>query len=149
MEGAMNNCENFRYLLVGLLDGELNPQETAEVHEHLRRCSKCREEYGTLRETSEKLEAVNFEEPSDEILHRLWRNPFSRLSRIGGLLLVLLGYLTLIGYAVFKFFTSGNEEIWDKLPIAAILIGFIILFVLVILERVKTYKKDPYRGIER
>jgi hypothetical protein len=54
-----------------------------------------------------------------------------------------------IDYALFEFFTGGKETIWNKLPVAAILIGFIILFVRVVLERVKTYRKDPYREIER
>ena len=145
----MNNCQHYRHLLVGLLDRELNPQETVEVNEHLIRCSECREELARLRETSGKLEAIAFNEPSDEELRRLWRNPFSRISRTSGIFLIVIGYASLIGYSLFVFFTQGKEVIWIKLPVAAILIGFIILFVLVILERVKTYRKDPYREIER
>jgi anti-sigma factor RsiW len=145
----MNNCEKYRHLLVGLLDRELDPQESAEVNEHLMRCSDCREEYERLRETSGKLESISYEEPSDEVLRRLWRNPFSRLARIGGILLVVAGYAFLIGFALFEFFTSGEEDMWVRVPVAAIVIGFLILLLLVILERVKTYGKDPYREIER
>jgi len=145
----MENCEKYRHLLVGLLDKELNPQESAEVNEHLLRCSTCREELERLRETSGKLETIAFEEPSDEVLRRLWRNPFSRISRIGGLLLVLGGYAALIGFALYEFFTSGKEDLWVRVPVAAIIIGFLILLLLVVLERVKTYRKDPYREIER
>ncbi|MBN2242348.1 MAG: zf-HC2 domain-containing protein [Acidobacteria bacterium] len=145
----MNNCEKYRGLLVGLLDRELNPQETVEINEHLVRCAGCREEYERLRDTSGKLEAVSFEEPSDEILRRLWRNPFSRLARIGGIFLIVAGYAALICYALFQFFTSGKENFWGKVPIAAIGIGFLILLLLVILERVKSYGKDPYREIKR
>ena len=145
----MNNCEKYRHLLVGLLDQELDPQESAEVNEHLIRCSECREEYERLRETSGKLEAVAFEEPSDEILRRLWRNPFSWLGRVGGILLIVVGYAALIGFALFEFFTSGEEDFWIRVPVAAIVIGFLILLLLVILERVTTYRKDPYREIER
>ena len=145
----MNNCEKYRHLLVGLLDGELDPQETMEVNDHLMRCSQCRDEFEQLRETTGKLESVTFETPSDETLRRLWKNPFSRLSRIGGLLLVIMGYAALIGYALFVYFTSGKEVIWNKLSVAAIVIGFIILFVHVVVERVKTYGKDPYKEIEK
>jgi hypothetical protein len=145
----MDNCDKYRHLLVGLLDRELLPDEAATVNEHLIRCSRCREEYERLREISGKLEAVAYEEPSDEVLRRLWRNPFSFLGRICGLFLVVAGYAALIGYALFQFFTSDTENFWAKMPIAAILTGFIILLLLVVLERVKTYKKDPYREIER
>ena len=99
----MSDCGKYRPLLVGLLDGELTSGETVEVNDHLMRCSQCREEYERLRETSGKLEALKYDEPSDEVLRRLWRNPFSRLSRIGGILLVILGYVFLIGFALFQF----------------------------------------------
>jgi hypothetical protein len=145
----MSNCEKYRPLLVGLLDRELDPQESAEVNEHLIRCSECREEYEKLRETSGKLESVAFEEPSDEVLRRMWRNPFNRLGRIGGISLIVAGYAALICYALFEFFTSGKENFWARVPVAAIVIGFLILLLLVMLERLKTYRKDPYREIER
>ncbi len=145
----MNNCEKYRNLLVGLLDRELNPQETTEVNEHLMRCAQCRMEYEQLRETSGKLESVTFAEPQDEILRQLWRSPFNRLSRIGGLLMVIGGYVALVAFALFEMFTGGDEGIWFKVSIAAILIGFIILLIQVIRERLKTYAKDPYREIER
>ena len=145
----MQNCEKYRHLMVGLLDRELAPEESAEVNEHLIRCSECREELERLRDTSSKLEAVAFEEPSDEVLRRLWRNPFSRLSRVGGLVLVLGGYADLIGFALFEFFTGGEDNLWVRVPVAAIVIGLLILLLLVILERLKTYSKDPYREIER
>jgi anti-sigma factor RsiW len=145
----MNNCERYRHLLVGLLDRELDPKESAEVNEHLMRCPECREEYEKLRETSGKLESIAFEEPSDEVLRRLWRNPFSRLGRISGIILIVAGYAALICYALFEFFTNGKENFWVRVPVAAIVVGFLILLLLVILERVKTYRKDPYREIER
>lgn len=145
----MNDCEKYRTMLVGLLDGELSPQEAAEVNEHLARCAGCRREYDQLRETSGKLEALTFSEPDDEMLRRLWRSPFSRLSRIGGLVLVIGGYAALIAFALFQFFTSDTEETWNKLSITAIGIGFLILLIHVIRERLKTYKNDPYREIER
>jgi hypothetical protein len=119
------------------------------VFEHLIRCSRWREEFERLRETSGQLQALRFGAPTDELLHRLWRSPFSRLSRIAGLLLVILGYAFPIGFALFQFFAGGKEGLWVKLPMAAIVIGFIVLFVLVVLDRAKTYGKDPYREIER
>ena len=145
----MHHCEPFRPLLVGLLDGELTVRERSEINDHMIRCAACREEYERLRETSGKLEALSCKEPTDEVLRRLWRNPFSRISRIGGILMVVLGYAGLIGFGLFKFFTGGNEEFWAKVPVAAIVIGVLVLFILVVLERIKTYRNDPYREIER
>lgn len=145
----MNDCDQYCHLLVGLVDRELQPQEATAVNDHLRSCAQCRREYEQLLETSGQLEALAFAEPQDEILRQLWRSPFSRLSRLGGWLLVIGGYAALIGYALFELFISDQEGGWVKVSMAAIAIGFLLLLAQAIRERWKTYKKDPYRELER
>jgi len=145
----MNNCEPFKGLLVGLLDGELTPDETRQINEHLTRCAACRAEYEQLRETTGKLAAVSFQEPDDKVLAQVWKSPFSRLSRNTALIMIIGGYAGLIGYGLFEFLTSGKEELPAKMGLAAIVLGFLILLVQLIRERVKTYKTDPYKEIER
>jgi anti-sigma factor RsiW len=145
----MNNCESFKGLLVGLLDGELTPDETRQVNEHLTRCATCRKEYEQLRETTGKLAAISFQEPDDEVLAQVWKSPFSRLARNTSLVLIIGGYAALIGYGLFEFLTSGKEELPAKMGLAAIVLGFLILLVQLIRERVRTYKTDPYKEIER
>ena len=140
----MNDGEKYRNLLVGLADRVLNPQEATAVNDHLRSCARCRRECEQLLEISGKLEVLVFAEPPDEIVRQLWRSPFSRLSRIGGLLLVIGGYAALIGYALFELFTSDQEGSWVKISMAAIAIGFLMLLVQVVRERLKTYRKDLF-----
>jgi anti-sigma factor RsiW len=145
----MNNCESFKGLLVGLLDGELTPDETRQVNEHLSRCTACRKEYEQLRESNGKLAAISFQEPSDKVLAQVWKSPYSRLARNTSLVLIIGGYAGLIGYGLFEFLTSGKEELPAKMGLAAIVLGFLILLVQLIRERIRTYKTDPYREIER
>ena len=85
----MSNCEPFRGLLVGLLDGELTPDETRQINDHLTRCATCRTEYEQLRETSGKLAAISFREPDDAVLAQVWKSPFSRLARNTSLVLII------------------------------------------------------------
>ena len=145
----MNNCEPHKGLLVGLLDGELKPDEARQINEHLTRCAACRKEYEELRETSGKLAAISFQEPDDIILAQVWKSPFSRLSRNTALVMIIGGYAVLIGYALFEFLTSGKEDLLVKTGLATIVMGFLILLVQLIRERVKTYKTDPYKEIIR
>ena len=145
----MNNCEPFKGLLVGLLDGELTPEETRQVNEHLTRCAACRTEYEQLRETSGKLAAISFQEPADAVLAQVWKSPFSRLARNTSLVLIIGGYAGLMGYGLFELLTSGTKELPAKMGLAAIVLGFLILLVQLIRERVRTYKTDPYKEIER
>lgn len=145
----MNHCESFKGLLVGLLDGELTPDETHQINEHLTRCAACRAEYEQLRETTGKLNAISFHEPTDAVLAQVWKSPFSRLARTTSLIMIIGGYAGLMGYGLFELLTSGTKELPAKMGLAAIVLGFLILLVQLIRERVKTYKTDPYKEIQR
>ena len=145
----MKDCESFKGLLVGMLDGELTPDEARQVNEHLTRCATCRTEYEQLRETTGKLAAISFQEPDDAVLAQVWKSPYSRLARNTSLILIIGGYALLFGYGLFQFLASGSEELPAKMGIAAVALGFLILLVQLIRERVQTYKTDPYKEIQR
>ena len=52
------DLDKYRPLLMGLMDGELSPEEAADVNEALTRSSLLREEYEKLRETIQSLRQV-------------------------------------------------------------------------------------------
>ncbi len=145
----MINCEPFKGLLVGLLDGELTADEARQINEHITRCAACRAEYEQLRETTGKLAAISFHEPDNMVLAQMWKSPFSRLARNTSLVLIIGGYAGLVGYGLFELLTSGTKELPAKLGLAAIVLGFLILLVQLIRERVRTFQTDPYKDIER
>jgi len=144
----MSDCTRNLELLMGLMDDELADAETVEVHDHLRRCASCREEYDQLREISGKIEMISFAEPQDEILRDLWKSPYSRFTRNAGLLMVLFGILGLVLFAVYEF-TTKAEFNFPVLAVITVWIGLAILFFSILRERLKTYKSDPYREVER
>ena len=145
----MKNCEPYKGLLVGLLDRELKPDETREINEHMTRCASCRADYEQLRESSGKLAAITFQEPDDKMLAQMWRSPFSRAARVTGWLMIVVGYLVLAAVAVVEFLRNGTEALVPNTALAAIVIGFLILLTQLVRERLKTYKTDPYKEIER
>lgn len=145
----MQECEEYRQLLMGLMDDELTAEEASALNDHLIRCAACREEYETLRETCGKLDRVSFVEPTDEVLRELWRSPYSRFTRNAGLVLGLGGYVALIAYGFYEFMSNGREALFAKVSVAAIVLGFGILFCGAIRERIHTYKVDPYKEVQR
>lgn len=145
----MANCEQYKGLLAGLLDGELTSEETAELNNHLIRCASCRADYEQLRTTERKLEAISFIEVTDEAAKAFWRLPYSRTLRNASLFLVIGGYAALVLYGVITALIEGTEGLFQKFSVAAIVIGFVILLGLLIVERISTYKVDPYKEIER
>ena len=145
----MNECLKYKKLLMGLIDNELTSEEITEVQQHLTRCADCRKEYEQLKDTGAKIKKVSFEEPQDKILQSLWRSPFSRFARMSGLFLVIGGWLALIIYAIIEILKQGEEPVFTKVAIAAVFIGFFVLLATVIRDRLKTYKTDPYKEVER
>jgi anti-sigma factor RsiW len=144
----MDKCEKYQGLLMGLMDGELDQEETVAVSDHLRRCAACREEYDHLHRTAGKIAGVSFCEPQDEVLRAMWKSPYHSLTRNAGLLLVLAGVVTLVAYAAYQFVRLGQFNV-PSLAAAAVWVGVAVLLFSVGRERFKTYKTDPYREVER
>lgn len=145
----MKNCEDYKPLLMGLMDNELSPEELSELNEHMIRCSNCRQEYEELSRTCSKIDHVSFKEPTDEILGDIWKHPYSRFTRNSALLLILGGWLLLMGFAAYQFSTHGSLKTIPGVASAAMIIGFVILLFSVLRERLKTHKVDPYKEVER
>jgi predicted anti-sigma-YlaC factor YlaD len=144
----MRDCQEYRVLLSGMMDGELSAEESHTINQHLNRCEACRQEYERLREDLSRLDAVSIQEPDEAELQAFWRLPYSGLVRNAGLVLVIGGYVGLMLYGLIEFFRDG-EWWFGKVAGAAIAIGCITLLGIVIIERVISYKSDPYKEVNR
>ena len=145
----MNECEKYKGLLTGLADQELTPEETIEVNEHLIRCDSCRKDYDEHLKTTGRLENLAMQEPHDDLMEQLWRTPYGWFAKNAGLLLVIFGYLTLLLYGAYEAITDVSEAVVPRLALAAVTIGFVMLLVIVIIDRLRTFKSDPYKEIKR
>ena len=142
------DLEHYRPLLMGLMDGELTPEEAADVNQALNRSAVLREEYEKLRETTGRLECISMLEPSDKVARELWNSPYHRLARDGGVWMVVGGYLLLIVYGIVEF-VSSDAPVIPRLGIAAIAMGTLVLLITFVRERQRTHALDPYKDIER
>lgn len=145
----MSDCQPILELMMGLMDGELSPDEKVRVHDHLRRCARCRGEYEQLRDISGLLrELPALAEPQDEVLRDLWQSPYSRLTRSAGWAMVIAGVAVLGLYAAYELFTKAELNL-PTLAAVSIWVGLAILFFSVLRERLRTYESDPYKEVER
>ena len=65
-----------------------------------------------------------------------------------GWLFLGAGVLLLYGYGVYDFMTDSSESIWVRLALTGIGLGFLILFLQVLLQRLIARKSDRYRDIQ-
>ena len=145
----MNDCMKYKKLLMGLIDDELTSEEISDIQQHLTRCAECRKEYDELKRTGTKIKKVSFEEPQDKVLKSVWKSPFSRFARISSLIMIIGGWLVLIMYGLIEALSEGEGPVFTKIAVAAVFIGFFVLLATVIRDRIKTFKTDPYKEVER
>ena len=62
--------------------------------------------------------------------------------------LIGAGVLSLYGYGVYQFMTDTAEPIWVRLTLAGIGLGFLILFLHVLRQRLIARKTDRYKDIQ-
>ncbi|MBN2703090.1 MAG: hypothetical protein JXR23_02670 [Pontiellaceae bacterium] len=96
-----------------------------------------------------KLKLPPFREPTDTELDQLWKRPYSRFAGRAGVFMAIGGYTLLMGYGVYTVLLDDENAPIPKIAVAAMAIGFLTALATVVFNRVRSYKNDKYRGIER
>ena len=140
--------ERFKALLMGALDGELAPGESAELERHLVECNDCRTELREFKRLKEVTDMVRFGEPEDAVWESYWRGIYTRLERGFGWVLLSVGAILLVAFGAFKLveslFTDPTVALIVKIGVGAALLGFVILMVSLVRERLFGLKRDRY-----
>ncbi len=135
-------------LISGYLDGALPQVQSQRVRLHVEDCGACRsllEELRTLRETAM---STRFNSPADDEWPELPRTVPSRFSRRMGWVVLLAWLLVVTGLALWRLVTQAGDplEIFLALGLPG---GILLLFVSVLMDRLKALKTDRYRGVHR
>ena len=147
-------CEELEPLVSGYVDGELPPDQRAQVEAHLAACESCRRELAAVEALKENLAMVKFKEPQDAKLERYWKGIYNRLERGVGWVLLSLGAIIVLCYGGFKLVegvvTAPGLAAVLKIGVVALVFGVVILFVSLLRERLTVRKVDRYsREVER
>lgn len=138
-----------RALLMGYMDGELTPEEMAEVLDALRRDASLRDEYEGLCEACNRLDRLEIDLPNEKALKQLWNSPFSRAASMISWAMICCGLLVLVCYTLYGLLILEDGDTPIRFAVTAVFIGFLVLLGLKIRDRVSTYSKDPYKDIEK
>lgn len=135
-------------LLTGYLDRALPQGQTQRVRIHLEDCSECRtlyEEMALLRETAR---TTRFEVPDDSEWPEAPRTPVGRWSRSAGWVLVIAWLIVSGAVALWRFFQYAADPL-EVFLVLGLPGGFVLLFVSVLLDRLRDLETDRYRGVHR
>ena len=135
-------------LLSGLLDGTLTQADEQRVRVHLDDCETCRAQVEQMRRFREAIMSTEFEVPPDDQWSEQPRSAASRLSFGAGWTIVAVWAFALVGYAAWELWTS-DEPLVGKLIVFGGWTGLGLLFLGVLLDRLKAMKTDRYREVEK
>ncbi len=146
---AQNCTRSFdEELISGYLDGALPQVQSQKVRLHVEDCGACRnllEELRTLRETAM---STRFQGPADEEWPELPRTVPGRFSRRAGWVVLIAWLLVVTGLALWRFLSQTGDplEIFLALGLPG---GLLLLFLSVLMDRLRDLKTDRYRGVHR
>jgi hypothetical protein len=146
-------CQNYKDLMMGFLDEELDSEQIEQFQAHIKQCPSCSEELEEFRKLKSITDEINLVEPEDRIWKQYWTNTYNRIERGIGWIIFSVAAILLIIYGGFKvieeMLSDPQVETIFKIALVALVVGCAILFVSVLRERLHFWKRDRYKDVRR
>ena len=146
-------CHDWKDMMMGYLDNELNDEQRSRFEEHLKGCPECNEELKEFRKLKAITDEVILVEPEDKLWQDYWGSVYNRIERSFGWIIFSIAAILLIIYGGFRAIEEILEdptvELIFKVGLLALLTGLAILFVSVLRERIFFWKRDRYKDVRR
>lgn len=136
-------------LAMAYADGELEPEGRLSFEKRLGvepNLSKLVAEHLALDVIARRIAPS---EPQDHEWARLKLEPLYSNTLTLGWLLVIVGSIATLALTVFGVATNEGLSMLTRLVILSSLLGFVLLFLSVLMRRLRTLPLDPYRHVER
>ncbi|MHC4233408.1 MAG: anti-sigma factor family protein, partial [Planctomycetota bacterium] len=132
-------CPDYKGLMMGYLDNELDEHQKKMFTEHLDQCPDCKKELAEFTELKQLADEVALTEPTDELWQQYWKNIYNRFERTLGWILMSVAAIILLVYGGFRLIEEiiqdPTVDIVLKVGLVALIGGVAILFVSVLRER--------------
>ena len=135
-------------LLSGFLDGTLSHRETQRVRLLIESNEEARRVYREMQAIRETALATRFLPPDDESWPELPATRISRASRSLGWILICTWLTVVTALSLWRFLSQTGDplEIFLVLGLPG---GFVLLFISVLLDRLRSLPTDRYRNVHR
>jgi hypothetical protein len=135
-------------LISGYLDGELTQGDEQRVRLHLEDCERCRGLADELAKLREVTMSTEFRVPDDMQWDETPRGGLSAVFRNFGWMILLAWVAGITGFALWQVATE-TENIWEALIGFSMFLGFGLVFLSVLIDRLKARKTDRYLGVKK
>lgn len=135
-------------MLSGHVDGMLTQADDQRVRVHVEDCATCRAQVEEMRQLREVTMSSKFNVPADDQWSETPRGTTSWLTFSVGWTMLIAWAAIVGGYALWEFLTSDGPWL-DKLVVVAPWSAIALLFVSVLIDRLKVMRTDPYRRVQK
>ena len=133
-------------LISGYIDGELTQGEEQRLRLHLEDCARCRKLAEEMAELREVTMSTQFNVPDDTQWDETPRGGLSGFLRSFGWLIMVAWIAGIGGFGLWQLATH-TEDLVANLLVFGFWLGFGLVFLSVLIDRLKTLKTDRYRRV--
>lgn len=146
-------CRDYKDLMMGYLDDELDAQDRDRFKEHLAGCDDCKKELQEFEDLKRITDDVELCQPEDKLWEQYWQSIYNRIERSVGWIVFSLAAMLLLVYGGFKFIEEVIKDptigLLCKIGLIALVVGTAILLVSIVRERLYIRKRDRYKDVRR
>ncbi len=135
-------------LISGYLDGALPQMDAQRVRLHVEECGSCKTLLGELETLRETARTTRFHAPGNDEWPELPKTRPARFSRGVGWVVLIAWLLAISGLALWRIVTESGDP-WEIFLYLGLPGGVLLLFVSVLLDRLRELKTDRYTGVHR
>lgn len=141
--------EEIRQMLSAYLDGELTQGGMQRVRVHLEDCESCRRSLEDMARLQELTRELAFAEPPEARMKELEKSLSVQAPRRLGWVFVVAGLAAWLAYGTVTYVRHWRPPTMEELLASAVVTGFVLLLVSVVVERLRQLPHDKYRRIEK
>ncbi len=146
-------CRDYKDLMMGYLDDELDAPDRDRFQGHLAGCDDCKKELKEFEDLKRITDDMELCQPEDKLWEQYWQSIYNRIERSVGWIVFSLAVILLLVYGGFKFIEEVIKDptvgLLCKIGLIGLIVGTAILLVSIARERLYIRKRDRYKDVRR
>ena len=140
---------NIKNLICKVVDGTATAEEEKIMNELIENDSEVQTEFNAQKKIADSFNSVGLPELNDSLQKEFSSGVYNKLERATGWILSCIGIALVLGYGIYELITQPDINAVYRIGMAALVIGFGLLFSSVLRGRLKFKKYDKYKEVIR
>jgi hypothetical protein len=144
-----SRCEPYLILMMGFIDGELSQEEEKRFKDHAYQCPKCAEELTKYQKLAAVTDSLKLKEPADYEWERIYGSLAYKIESRFGWFMVIGGIVIVLAYFLYELIMEWEIAAWLRVGIVMAFIGFMVLLISALRQRLRIKKYERYETVKR